>query len=73
MLNTAVAAPTDRSNGKAPAWVAAVTDDGDKYWFNKHTGETSWTPPMKPGEYAWVALKDDDGDTVSGLCAKIKI
>ena len=65
VLNTAVAAPVDRSSDGSPEWVAAVTDDGDKYWLNKHTGETSWTPPLRPGENPWTALKDEEGDTVS--------
>ena len=53
---------------RASDWVAVPTDDGDEYYWNQVTGETTWTLPydsgLSAGAGSWAAEIDPaTGDT----------
>merc|ERR1712216_384247 len=53
-------------------WQEVLSDDGDTYYYNPETGETSWSPPAQdwrksrgfgksPAMGDWVQFESDDG------------
>jgi hypothetical protein len=50
-----------------PGWIQYTTGDGQAYYYNTITGETSWEIPKtsenKPNKDVWVEYKTDDGQT----------
>lgn len=46
-------------------WQAVLDDEGDTYYFNVETSESSWTRPTAMAELpdGWERALDDDGDT----------
>ena len=44
---------------EAPIWMSVKNSDGDTYYWNQKTGETSWDKPLLPN---WTQVADENGD-----------